>query len=128
MLVHSDELEEKVCKTPEIEHLRLEIVSHFIFLWLKEVRKAYDNRNHSQQALPACEQASHDENHDCDRDCGNCESKFDVPRIHNDNDKLDGESKEEEEVEFQECNVDLMARVSTWTKFGVTARFTWYVR
>ena len=75
--------------------------------------KAHNNRDHSQQALPPCEQASHEENQDCDRDCGNCEGEFDIPCIHNDDDELDGESKEEEEVEFQECNVDLMAQVST---------------
>lgn len=113
MLVHSDELEEKVCKAPEIEHLRLEIVSHCIFLRLKKARNAYNNYDHSQQAFSPSEQTSHDENQDCDRDCGNCESKFDIPCIHNNDDELDCESKEEEEVKFEECNVDLIARVST---------------
>lgn len=43
VLVHSDELEEKVCKAPEIEHLYLETVSRFIFLRHKVAPNAYNN-------------------------------------------------------------------------------------
>ena len=113
MLVHSDELEEEVCKASEIERLQFETVSPFFFLRHNEARNTYNNQDHSQQALFPSEVTSHDENHDCDRNCGNCESKFDIPCIHNNDDELDCESKEEEEVKLEECNVDLMARIST---------------
>ena len=36
VLVHSDKLEEEVCKTPEIEHLWLKTVSHCIFNGLRK--------------------------------------------------------------------------------------------
>ena len=54
----------------------------------------------------------HDKNEDRNRDSGDCQSKFNIFHIHHDDHELDGESKEEEEVELKKCDVNLGAEIS----------------
>ena len=68
---------------------------------------AYDRGNHARQALLSREVSGHDKNEDCDGNCSDCQSELNVLDVYNNNHKLDGEAKEEEEVEFEEGDVDL---------------------
>ena len=72
-----------------------------------EGRNAYNDGNHSGKALFPSKIPGHDENEDRNRDGGDRQTKFNVFHIHHDDHELDGESKEEKEVEFEECDVNL---------------------
>ena len=65
-----------------------------------ETQTAYNDGNHARKAFLSSEIPGHDKDEDCDRDCSDGQSKFDILNIYNDNHKLDGEPKEEEEVEL----------------------------
>ena len=68
---------------------------------------AYDDGNHAGQTFLPSKVPGHDEDENCDRNCSNCQTKFNILDIHYDNHKLDGETEEEEEVEFEEGDIDL---------------------
>ena len=64
---------------------------------------AYNDRNHAQPAFFASDVSGKQENEDVDGYRGDCKAKFGLLRVlagDNDN-ELDGEAKEEEEVEFK---------------------------
>lgn len=77
-----------------------------------EAWDAYNGGNHAREALLSSKIPSHDKDEYCDRDCSNRQSKFNIPHIHDDNHKLDGEPEEKEKVEFEKGDVDLRAQIS----------------
>lgn len=67
----------------------------------------YDDEDHAWCALFSREVGCHQEDDDGDRHGHDGESEFDVVDVDHDDQELDGESKEEEEIKFEEGNVDL---------------------
>lgn len=72
-----------------------------------EALTAYNGGNHARQTLLPCEIPGHDKDEDCDRDCSDCQTEFNILGIHDNNHKLDSEPEKQEEVEFEEGNIDL---------------------
>ena len=77
-----------------------------------EARSPYNGCNHARKTLLSSKIAGQDKDQDCDGDCSDRQSKFNILDIHDNNDELDGEPKEEEEVKLEERDVDLYARFS----------------
>lgn len=77
-----------------------------------EAWNAYNGSNHARQTLLSSKIPGHDKDEDCNRNCSNRQSKFNVLNIHDDDHKLDGEPKEKEKVEFEEGDVDLFVQIS----------------
>lgn len=85
-LVHADELEAEVGEAAEVEN---------------------HDYHHAGHRFAACPEGGHEEDEDCDWDGGGGKGEFDVRYVGDDNKELDGEADEEEEIELQECDVNL---------------------
>ena len=71
------------------------------------MQTAYYGGNHAGQAFLSREIPGHDQDQDCDRDRSDRQSKFNILNINDDHHELHGKSKEEEEVEFEQGDIDL---------------------
>ena len=93
-LVDTDKLKDEVGETAEIE---------------------YDDNNLTWPVFVTSAEGSHQQDGDSDRNGGDGESEFRVILLHNHDNKLDDEAKEEEEIEFEKGDVDLQ---SSWLVLG----------
>lgn len=85
-LVNSHQLEDEVCEGTMIQN---------------------NDSNHATLNLSAGEICGGDKNANSDRDCGDCKSELDVFSTGDDDEELNDETQEEEEIEFEEGNVNL---------------------
>lgn len=85
-LIDSDELEEKVGKTTEVQD---------------------DDAPHARLRLVSGEEGGHQQNGNRDGNGSNGKTEFHVRLAADDNEELDGEADEEEEIELQQCDIDL---------------------
>ena len=70
--------------------------------------KTHDYSSHAELVLSPCPIGSHNKDQDSHWDCGNSEAKFDGrEEIPDDDDELHRETKEKEEIELQQRNIDL---------------------
>lgn len=86
-LVDSDQLEEEITETAKIEN---------------------DDTHHARLVLPAGEIGGGEQNGDGDGNGDNCQSKFRVVLLCDNDDKLNDETEEEEEIELEQSNVNLV--------------------
>jgi hypothetical protein len=67
----------------------------------------YNNGTHAGSVLAPCKVCSKDKNDDGDRNGSDSQGKLCIGSSGNNDDKLHGEAQEEEEIKFQQGNVDL---------------------
>lgn len=84
-----------------------------------------DDSNHSKLVFDAGEVggADQDQNRDWDRDNG--ESKFGIVGLGHNDHKLDNEAEKEEEVELEQCNINLCGSVRQDQRNGIAVWRTW---
>lgn len=104
-MIHPDELEEEVGQSSKVKDLSRAMSANLTFD--PRARNAYNGGNHARQALLSSKIPGHNKDEDCDWDCGDRQTKLNILDIHDDNHELDGEPKKEEEIEFEEGDVDL---------------------
>ena len=77
--------------------------------------ETYNDHCHAGAGFAATEHTRRDEDNDCDWDGGDGEPKLGIISVLiDDDDKLDGETKEEEKVELEEGDVNLSSQ--SWSK------------
>jgi hypothetical protein len=84
--VHADELEEEVRQRNEVDN---------------------DTGDHAGNRLAADPESSREEQEECYDQSGGGEDNFDCGGLLDDDEELNGEGKEEEEVEFEKRDIDL---------------------
>lgn len=116
MLIHSDEFKKEIGQSSKVKDLSgayQPTTPSTLKAW-----SSYNGSNHARQTLLSSKITGHDKDEDCDGDCSNCQGEFNILDIHDNHHELDGEAKEEEEVEFKERDVDLYARISDLSDRG----------
>lgn len=99
LLVHPSELEDEVCQTAEVEE---------------------DGGDHSERVLSSRPESGHEEDANGDWNSSNCKTVFCVCQSSNDDQELHGKAKEEEEIEFEEGDVNLVLSARKWNILGNT--------
>lgn len=85
-LVHSHELEDEVSQACKVQD---------------------EDEDHARATLAAREECGEQEDHDGKGNGGHCETPFSVRNVRHNDEELDGEAEEEEEIEFEEGDIDL---------------------
>ena len=65
------------------------------------------NDNHARHILASSKECGKEEDDNCYGNCGESKTEFNRPRVCDNHDELDCESKEKEKVKLQQRNVDL---------------------
>ena len=105
-VVHSNELEEKVCHRGEIEELYVFFSSLSVMCEILS-GITYNDNGHSCPAFSTSPNRSHYENSNADWNGCNGQSEFGVFGIDHDDHKLNSESQEEKEIKLEESDVNL---------------------
>lgn len=86
-LIHSHKLKDEVCQSTEEED---------------------NGSNHANFILATSPESCHKQNDDCDGNRSNRKRAFSDTQVSNNDEKLYGKSEEEEEVELEECDINLV--------------------
>ena len=70
----------------------------------------HDDRDHASRTFSACDITGQYKDQNRNRDSGDCQGEFDIFLCDDNDDKLNSEAEKEEEIEFEECNVNLIRK------------------
>lgn len=73
----------------------------------------YNDWNRASQAFASSKECGHEENKNGHRDCGKRKGKLQRFSVDDNDDKLYSKSKEEEEIELQQSDINLSLNVSS---------------